>query len=541
MTRRLMLLLFLSFTLLFMVSCSSGAEEPTPAPTDPPQPTDVPEPTATPEPPTPEPTATPESNAIRSLEEVETGVIQVVAEGTFIDPEFGLQLNASGSGSGFIIDESGIAVTNNHVVTGAAILQVYVAGEARPVNARVLGVSECSDLAVIDLEGDGYPYLEWYAEDIRVGLDVYAAGFPLGDPEFTLTRGIISKAEADGESDWASVDYVLEHDATINPGNSGGPLVTAEGQVVGVNYAGASATNQYFAVARDEALLIIDQLRSGNNVTSIGVNGVAVDDGGGNTGIWVSSVESGSPADAAGVKSGDIITRIEGLVLATDGTMADYCDILRSHDEDDVLAIEVLRYDTQEILQGQLNGNELEPVFSFAESELAEEVADDPAGATGYSEYTTVNDDSGSLVLEVPVAWGDINGSAWTIDEEEVGFGLSAAPDLSGYYETWTTPGVFFGASFDLAADYTPEQALDDIDFSDSCTYGGREAYSDVFYTGAYDIWEGCGGEDTLFITLAAKPEDSAFLILVQVQIVAEEDLEAFDHILNSFYVITEE
>ncbi|MEI2690512.1 MAG: serine protease [Anaerolineae bacterium] len=71
-----------------------------------------------------------------------------------------------------------------------------------------------------------------------MGLDVYAAGFPLGDPEFTLTRGIVSKARADGETDWASVDSVLEHDASINPGNSGGPLITGDGKVIGVNYAG---------------------------------------------------------------------------------------------------------------------------------------------------------------------------------------------------------------------------------------------------------------------------------------------------------------
>ncbi len=86
-----------------------------------------------------------------------------------------------------------------------------------------MGVSECSDLAVIDIEGDGYPYLEWFDGQVAPGLDVYAAGFPLGDPEFTLTRGIISKERADGETDWASVDWVVEHDATINPGNSGGP------------------------------------------------------------------------------------------------------------------------------------------------------------------------------------------------------------------------------------------------------------------------------------------------------------------------------
>jgi hypothetical protein len=104
----------------------------------------------------------------------------------------------------------------------------------------VLGVSECSDLAVIDIEGEGYPYFEWHDGAINTGIDVYAAGFTFSDPEFTLTRGIVSKAEANGETPWASVDAVLEHDATINPGNSGGPLVGNNSKVVGVNYAGIS-------------------------------------------------------------------------------------------------------------------------------------------------------------------------------------------------------------------------------------------------------------------------------------------------------------
>ena len=184
-------------------------------------------------------TDTPESeasNVVSSLDDIENAVIQIVAEGSFVDPEIGQQLNAAGSGSGFIIDEEGLAVTNNHVVTGAALLRVYVSGKSEPVNARVLGVSECSDLAVIDLEGGDYPYLDWHDGPISTGLDVFAAGFPLGDPQFTLTKGIIAKEEGDGETWWASIDRVLMHDAIINPGNSGGPLVNSEGKIVGVNY-----------------------------------------------------------------------------------------------------------------------------------------------------------------------------------------------------------------------------------------------------------------------------------------------------------------
>ncbi|MEA3502531.1 MAG: serine protease, partial [Actinomycetota bacterium] len=164
-------------------------------------------------------TTTEPSGAVSGLKGVRGAVVRIVAEGSFVDPDAGAIDNAAGSGSGFIIDPSGLAVTNNHVVTGAAFLQVYVEGEDEPRNAKVLGVSECSDLAVIDIDGAGFPYLEWWDGDIVTGTDIYVAGFPLGDPEYTLTEGIISKEKADGETYWASVDSVLEHTARAMGGN----------------------------------------------------------------------------------------------------------------------------------------------------------------------------------------------------------------------------------------------------------------------------------------------------------------------------------
>jgi serine protease Do len=527
--------------LLASLACGPGGE-PTATP-EPPPPTvtKAVEKPATPEPPPPTATPEPVSLAITSLQDVRNAVIQIEAQGSFVDPQVGLQLNAAGFGSGFIIDESGIAVTNNHVVTGAALLRVYVGGESEPRNARVLGASECSDLAVIDLEGEGYPYLEWYEGAIPVGLDVYAAGFPLADPEYTLTRGIVSKERAGGESDWASVDYVVEHDATINPGNSGGPLVSADGKVVGVNYASAAGVSQYFAIARDEALEVIDQLRSEQDVTSIGVNGIAVYDGS-ISGIWVSSVKSGSPADRAGVQGGDIITAIEGFVLATDGTMADYCDILRSHNPDDVLAIEVLRYSTEEYLAGQLNGRELEQSFSFA-NELGDEVgvAGEAAGP-GYSSYTLVTDDSSAIQVEIPVEWDDFNGGNWTRDDRIIGAAISASSSLDDFWNTFSTPGIWFGASEELAYEYYDAATFLDTlaDYSDSCVYEGRFEYEDPAYSGLYDYYSNCGSAGSNVINVVAFPPDYAYLVWVQTQVVDDADLEALDRILNSFYVIGE-
>ena len=512
----------------------TAAAQPTAAqPTDTPVPTDTPAPTATPE---------PVSMAITSLDDLEKAVVQIEAQGTFIDPEEGIQYDSAGRGTGFIIDEEGHAVTNNHVVTGAALLKVWVGGESKPRNAKILGVSECSDMAVIDIEGTGYPYLEWFGGAVRPGLDVYAAGYPLGDPEFTLTRGIVSKARADGETDWASIDSVIEHDATINPGNSGGPLVTADGKVVGINYAG-SDSNQYFAIARAEALPVIARLLQDQDVDSIGINGTALVTND-SSGIWVSSVQSGSPADKAGLKAGDLIVAMEGLTLATDGTMADYCDVLRTHSPGDTLSLEVVRASTEEYLEGQVNGRPLEPSFSFAQT-LGGDVAPSTSGAGGTAapayEYTTLTDVENAIQLEVPTTWDDTDGSTWVFDDEVVGSALSASPNYDDFLNTYDTPGVFFGASEVLTERFTVDSLLDRFKGNNDgldCTYEGRDSYEDALYTGQYDYYSDCGDIGSTIIDLVAEPEDQSFLMWLNIQIVDDNDLDALDHLLNSFEVI---
>lgn len=484
-----------------------------------------------------------DAGSVDGLEGVREATVQIEAQGTFVDPEVGLMVNAAGRGSGFIIDASGLAVTNNHVVTGAALLHVWVGGEAQPRNARILGVSECSDLALIDIEGDGYPYLSWRSGEVDVGLEVYAAGYPLGDPEFTLTKGIISKANASGETNWASVDGVVEHDARINPGNSGGPLVDASGQVVGVNYAGSSSFDQYFAIKRSAAQNVLNLLQTGQDHESIGVNGVAVSNEDGSlTGIWVSSVASGSAADDAGVHPGDIITTLEGLVLGTDGTMSDYCDILRTHRPQDTLSIEVLRFATGEYLAGQLNGRPLETSFSFENSVEGEGAGSSSSGET-YAGYMTVTDDFGAITMEVPQSWSEIDGRAWLDGGEVIGASIYAAPDLDGFLTTWGQPGVIFNASDDLAKLGGYIQLLDIIsaDFRDACELDGRYDYDDGYYRGKFDYFVKCGGPGGAdYMVLTAVPIDNpgSSLILVEVQILSSADLDAADRILATFDVI---
>jgi S1-C subfamily serine protease len=339
-----------------------------------------------------------QSGAVSSREDVEKAVIRIVSQGSFVDPQIG-SYEGIGSGSGFIIDPSGIAVTNNHVVTGAALIKVYFSGNDKAFNAKILGVSECSDLAVIQIEGGPFPYLKWHSDAVKVGTEVWSAGYPLGDPEYSVHKGVVSKAHANPTTSWASVESVLEHDATINPGNSGGPLVDDNGQVIGINYASStSANNQYYAIAKAEADPILSELEKGNNDTFIGVNGTAVaSDDGSISGIWVNSVASGSPADKTGLQGGDIILEMEGVTLGRKATMTDYCDILRTHKSTDTLTIKVLRYSAGQLLEGQLSGRELAVTGTFDVSGTGTTAGTDTPASTGGTP-TSVSDDFSSDV-----------------------------------------------------------------------------------------------------------------------------------------------
>ena len=135
-----------------------------------------------------------------------------------------------GLGSGVIIDAAkGYVVTNNHVVVGAATLKATVGGKS--YDARILGTSECLDLAVIKLDGKNFPHFAWYTGDIKAALEVWALGYPnVGDREFAITKGIVSKADTATNTQWASVNHAIEHDARIRGGQLRGDGVEVIGR-----------------------------------------------------------------------------------------------------------------------------------------------------------------------------------------------------------------------------------------------------------------------------------------------------------------------
>ena len=229
-------------------------------------------------------------------------------------------------GSGFFISSDGYIVTNNHVVDHATEVTVTTI-DGKTIPARVIGTDPKSDLALLKVkEGSDYPFVTFAAKSPRVGDWVIAVGNPFGLGG-TVTAGIVSARGRDIGS--GPYDDFIQIDAPVNRGNSGGPTFNGEGQVVGVNTAifspSGGSVGIGFAIASDVVKNVVQQLKDNGSVTRgwIGVQIQNVtadlaDDLGlkGTTGALVAAAQKDSPAAAAGVKSGDVITAVDGETVA---------------------------------------------------------------------------------------------------------------------------------------------------------------------------------------------------------------------------------
>jgi serine protease Do len=471
-----------------------------------------------------------------SVEDVKESVVQILTEGEVRDPEG--YANVAGAGSGFVIDPSGLVVTNNHVVTGAGTVKVRLPEDDDEIPAKVVGVSECADLALLQIsEGSDYPTVAWYEGDIEPPMDVYAAGYPLGEEEYTVTKGVVSKAEADGQWEWASVRKAIEHDAAIQPGNSGGPLVNESGEVVGVNYAGldkaGKGTEQYWAISSPLAQDMVDKLKEGDELT-IGVNGVAfVDEEMGIAGVWVRGVKPGGIADKAGIMPGDIIESLQGVPLDS-GTMEEYCDVLRSANLDDAISVRVLRFDTEEYLEGDLNGeDELEVTYSFA-SEYGDELEEGDTGEV--SEFLEVSDDTGEITTVIPDTWDDVDGTS----QDLLGIGtpqptLQAAPSLSDF-DASSGPGVailtmdgFSATGVDI------NTVLDGAVDGSGCVEQTRDQYETAELTGPFAIAD-CDGIVVVILTATSNYNPDTFVMVIGAA-VTDADLGYIDEAIYNLVI----
>lgn len=225
-----------------------------------------------------------------------------------------------GVGSGFILTADGFVMTNAHVVDGADEVIVTLTDQ-REFKAKIIGADKRTDVAVVKIEATGLPAVKiGDISRLRVGEWVMAIGSPFG-LDNTVTAGIVSAKQRD------TGDYLpfIQTDVAINPGNSGGPLINMRGEVVGINSQIYSRSGGFqgisFSIPIDEATRVSEQLRISGKVTR-GRIGVQIDQvtkdvaeaiGLGKVqGALVRGVESGAPAEKAGIEAGDIITKFDG-------------------------------------------------------------------------------------------------------------------------------------------------------------------------------------------------------------------------------------
>ncbi len=274
-----------------------------------------------------------------------------------------------GQGSGFFISEDGYLITNNHVVGGAAKVMV-VTNDGDEYDAEVIGADPQSDVALIKVEGNGFPYLELGdSNNLQVGEWVLAIGSPFGQTG-TVTAGIVSAKGRTNMRILGQTGYenFIQTDAAINPGNSGGPLIDLDGRVVGVNTAIISASGGYngigLAIPVRMAKFVADQLKDGGTVTR-GFLGVQIEnldpdmaEGLGlerhANGVFVQQVMPDTPASDAGLKSKDIIVRLNGDEVVNSGDFRNRISMVRPGNKVSLVVLRNTREKEVDVRVGEL-------------------------------------------------------------------------------------------------------------------------------------------------------------------------------------------
>jgi len=286
---------------------------------------------------------------IDAVKKVDPAVVTIIATGS--SGIFGQTSEAIGTG--IIFDTAGHILTNNHVVDGASRFQVVLASGGKQIEASPVGADPVSDLAVLKVNASVPAYAQFgSSKDLQPGQQVLAIGSPLGlDLRNTVTAGIISALHRTISDSSGELDDVIQTDAPINQGNSGGPLIDLSGQVIGINTAKGSSPIQGigFAIPSDLARNIASQIvKNGHashpflGVTIRNVNsqvqaaeGLSVDHG-----ALIIDVRSGSPADRAGMKAGDVIVALDSQAVDADHSLL---STLGTHSPGDKVKVTLVR------------------------------------------------------------------------------------------------------------------------------------------------------------------------------------------------------
>ena len=259
-----------------------------------------------------------------------------------------------GSGSGVIIDEKGHIVTNNHVINNASELEVTLHNN-ETYKAVVIGADPATDLALLQVKGENLKALLFVdSDDVEIGQWVLAVGNPYS-LNSTVTAGIVS-AKARNiniNPEKLAIESFIQTDAAINPGNSGGALVDLDGKIVGINTAIATRTGSYtgygFAIPSNLVTKVVADLLKYGSVQR-GILGVTITTMNGSLakekkieftkGVWVETVGEDSAAKKAGIEAGDVIVKVDGIIVTTSPRLQ---EIIAQHRPGDKLSVVVNR------------------------------------------------------------------------------------------------------------------------------------------------------------------------------------------------------
>jgi putative serine protease PepD len=288
-------------------------------------------------------------NAAAVYRRVSGSVVQITAVSTGSGGDGGSPFGGGGesageaTGTGFVVDSSGLIVTNEHVIDGASKLTVTLSN-GDELKATLVGKDASSDLAVLRVDPGSHKLQALTLSDdsdLAVGDTAYAIGTPYG-LDGTLTTGVISALHRQITApNGFSISNAIQTDAELNPGNSGGPLLNAAGEVIGVNAqvygASQTATGQTsggtglgFAIPSSTVKRVVAALREGSTVQHAYL-GVGIDDTSG--GARLGSVASGGPADQAGLRAGDVVTRVGSTKVSNGDELAAAISALKPGDK----------------------------------------------------------------------------------------------------------------------------------------------------------------------------------------------------------------
>lgn len=269
-----------------------------------------------------------ESAIISVVDSSSSSVVSIVGKG--LDP-FSGNFDDQSAGTGFIVDQAGVVVTNAHVVADTENIFTIVTKDKKTYTAKNISRDPTQDIAFLRIEGSNLPALVFgESSSLKVGQSVVAIGNALGKFDNTVSTGVVSGlGRRLSISASESFEGLIQTDAAINPGNSGGPLLNLSGQAIGVNFAKAGAENIGFAIPADTVRTILSNYLTNGRIVrpflGVGTRVITSDSAAINNipeGALVASVSAGSAAEKAGLRRNDIITNIDGQVINEENTLA---------------------------------------------------------------------------------------------------------------------------------------------------------------------------------------------------------------------------